>query len=174
MKKFILSALLLVGLSFGAYAGYPVSAYINCSTGPGLLNTGVYVNSGDLLTISNDITDTWTFGPYNKEVNADGVNPFGLTFGSLTQNGQTFGYGTMVGRIGNNPYFLVGTSFNQVANKSGNLFLGCWDDNYSDNSGWITASVSTTYTFPFGAPLPAAAPALMLGSIAVPFFRKKK
>ena len=56
MKKIALSTLLLIGLSLGVYAGYPVSAYINSTSGLNLLDTGVYVNTGSLLSISNQNT----------------------------------------------------------------------------------------------------------------------
>ena len=174
MKKIALSTLLLIGLSLGVYAGYPVSAYINSTSGLNLLDTGVYVNAGSLLSISNQNTDTWTLGiSYQEEVNADGINALDSNIGTYTKDGQTFLLGSMVARIGNSPYFLVGTSYNQVSNKSGNLFLGCWDHDYLDNSGWITSSIQSTYTFPIGAPLPSTVPALFLGSIIPMFFRKK-
>ena len=174
MKKIVLTALLMLSLCVGSYASYPVSAYINSTAGSDLLDTGVYVNSGSLLSIASQVSDTWTLGvSYEEEVNADGTNASNTNLGAYTQDGQTFTYGSMVGRIGNSPYFLIGTSYNQVANASGNLWLGCWDCDFLDNSGWITASIQSAYNFPIGAPLPASIPALFLGSVASMFFRKK-
>jgi hypothetical protein len=174
MKKIVLSALLMLSLCVGAYAGYPVSAYINSSSGAGLLDTSVYVSSGSFLSISNLTYDTWTLGSYTQECNADGTDPFNNNLGYYTANGQTFLLGAMVGKIGNSPYFLVGTSYNQIANTSGNLFLGCWDYDYLDNSGWITASVSSTYNLPIGAPLPASIPVMFLSGISSLGFLKRK
>lgn len=174
MKKIVLTALLMLSLCVGSYASYPVSAYINSTSGPNLLDTGVYVNSGSLLSVASQVSDTWTLGvSYQEEVNADGTNALNTNLGAYTQDGQTFMLGSMVGKIGNSPYFLVGTSYNQVASASGNLFLGCWDYDFLNNSGWITASIQSTYNFPIGAPLPISIPALFLGSVVSMFFRKK-
>jgi hypothetical protein len=174
MKKAILTGFALLSLSTALFAGYPVSAYINSSSGPELYNTGVLVNAGSYLSIQSDYNDTWSLGAYDREGNADGLgNPFGGNYGTWTQDGKTFLYGAMVGRIGSGDYFLVGSNFNQVVSETGNLYLGCWDSNYGDNSGEINATVENLNQLIVGAPLPSVIP-MFLGGLGVLGFRRKK
>lgn len=49
--------------------------------------------------------------------------------------------GALVGVI-DNQYFLLGTAFNGVAPKSGNLKLAYWDSNNYDNNEFIRATVT--------------------------------
>lgn len=172
MKKIVLGILLLASMCVAVQASYPISAFVNAVTGAGLYDTGITLAPGSQLSITNNWYDTWTIGYYSEECDANGTDPFGSNFGTWTNAGQTFLLGSMVGRIGNNPYFLVGTSFSQTVFQSGKLFLGCWDSTYIDNSGWIMASI--TSTIPVGMPLPAAVPALFLGSVMSSMFVRKR
>ena len=62
----------------------------------------------------------------------------GTNFGLYGQ----FAYGALVGQIGNGGLFLVGTNYQGVAAQAGALKLFYWDSNSSDNSGFVSASIS--------------------------------
>ena len=66
-------------------------------------------------------------------------------------------YGTLVGRIGNGDYFVIGSNFSGTASSAGALTLYNWDSNDGDNSGSIAAKVSLV-------PLPAGG-LLLLGAL---------
>lgn len=120
-------------------------------------DTGIDVTAGQILTISSGLDDTWSLGPEtpsSRTCNADGIPP--SYYGQFTYGGFTANYGAMVGQIDAGSFFLVGSSYGPVnLSQSGRLYLVCWDSNYSDNSGLITANVNVI-------PIPASV--LLLGS----------
>jgi hypothetical protein len=119
------------------------------------LDTGLYVTAGELLAISVPNRQIWSGGGSGPS-NADGL-AWGRRRGSTnhartyTYDSQTFPIGALVGRIGDGPYFLVGTDFQQVAQTSGDLSLLYWDSYYGDNYGSVMATVSET-----SVPVPSA------------------
>jgi len=170
-----LSAFLLAALFICIFSGLTsattivdIFAYEN-SLMRNPLNTGILLNSGDVLSVTVDPLDMWRAGGGDRESNADGLgNPYGGNFGYYSYGGYSFLYGSLVGRIGSGGYFFVGTSFNQTVNQTGNLTLLYWDSNYSDNSGYVTAEIDVQPV-----PEPSSAALLMLGIACVVFLRKK-
>lgn len=101
--------------------------------------------------------DLWSAGsesPYSRMSNADGITSY---YGTYTSDGLTANYGTLVGKIGGGNYFEIGTSFSELVTDSGNLSLVYWDVNYADNTGLVTAEITTS------APVPEPATMLLFG-----------
>ncbi|MFH1147668.1 MAG: hypothetical protein V1736_08170 [Pseudomonadota bacterium] len=126
------------------------------------LDTGVDLQAGNRLTIWADPNDTWSAGPDPRTSNANGL----YNFPEYSYAGQSFRYGSLIGQIGSNAYFFVGTSYDQTVNDSGRLYLLYWDSNNSDNSGYITAGVQAT-------PLPGAFLLLGSGLVGLVALRKR-
>ena len=136
----------LYGKAFGLTA-VDVRARQNSMTGGVALDTGVEVVAGQRLFLHADFSDTWTAGAGDRASNANGLrpgNPFGGNYGLYTDpvSGQSFYYGALVGRIGDGPYFLVGTDYDQPASRCGRLTLYYWDSNHADNSGSINVTIA--------------------------------
>lgn len=140
------------------------------------LHTGIYLNAGDILSISVAEDDYWQAGTYHRESNANGLGlgnpaPDAWIFSKLVSGTSAYYYGSLVGQINGGKYFLVGTSYYNKINISGELRLLYWDSNYSDNSGYVTADVQVSPV-----PEPATLGLLglgMLGTFMFARFRKK-
>ena len=118
-------------------------------TNPAFVDTGFNVTIGDLIAI--DVTGLIGWGGGNF---SDANGEFGWHEGSaspagfLVENTVPFG---LVGRIGastlvtegigGNGAGFVGTTYSQLANATGTLFLGFNDDFYGDNSGSFTVTL---------------------------------
>ena len=131
------------------------------------LNTGINLNSGDALTVDvNDITDTWLICPPSSTciVDAGGVRPaLGTTYGTYSNSGSSFAYGSLVGRVGSGDFFNVGTrGFSGFADATGALSLFHWDHNVN-NGGSLTVTVNYDIS---PVPLPAGLP-LLLGALGL-------
>jgi hypothetical protein len=166
-----LLALVLVASWAGAVGAMTtVDVYALTASIASPLDTGVQVNVGDWLTITVDPNQKWDLGvgnsiPFSRICNADGLPDYG----NPNINGYPFLYGTMVGTIDSSYYFAVGTNFGtQQVTQTGTLKLMCWDSEYSDNGGFITATINAV-------PIPPTA--LLLGSglagLGLLRFRKK-
>ena len=143
----------------------PISVEIfaneNSSSGAGIdLDTGLDLVAGDRLVSTVDPLDCWSAGAANRISNANGLD--GLSpapcqptgdFGFHSQDGETFRFGALVGRIGGGDWFLLGTSFDAVVNDTGRLFLVYWDSNNSDNFGSVNALIEAN---PSTVPTPGA------------------
>ncbi|MGG7566366.1 hypothetical protein ACQ5SO_09425 [Rhodovulum sp. DZ06] len=130
----------------------------NGGSGGGLA-TGIVLASGDSFGVSADPSDDWLVNPSYPGFGADGID----TLGPYTSAGLTANYSALVGRIGaSGPYFLVGSAFTGAAAGPGELFLFNWDSNSSDNSGFITATITTADAPGADVPLPASAALLPL------------
>jgi hypothetical protein len=108
-------------------------------------STGIYVEAGQLLTISADPFDDWSAGSGCRDSGPDGLgeaNPFGCTFPCHDADGASYLFGSLVGRIGDGPWFLVGSGYEAPADRDGELTLAYWDSNQGDNSGSVSALVS--------------------------------
>jgi hypothetical protein len=159
-----------------------VLAYDHSSAHPLVnnLDTGLDLVAGDRLVITVALDDCWAAGGGDRTTNADGLvgltaNPCRPTpttnFGLYTQQGESFPYAALVGRIGNQEpdpspdvapdWFLVGTSFDQLVTESGRLFLVFWDSNFGDNSGGVLASVEAVIQVN---PIPLPGTLLLFGS----------
>ncbi len=131
----------------------PISVEIfaneNSSSGAGIdLDTGLDLVAGDRLVSTVDPLDCWSAGAANRISNAnglDGLSPAACQptgdFGFHSQDGETFRFGALVGRIGGGDWFLLGTSFDAIVNATGRLFLVYWDSNNGDNFGSVTALI---------------------------------
>ncbi len=92
----------------------------------------------------------------------------GRNFGTWTQHGETFAYGSLVGEI-NNIFFLLGTNFNVTAMQAGVLSLYYWDSNSSDNTDLVTVSIDNGMSV---VPIPAAV--WLFSSGLIGFFGARK
>ena len=110
------------------------------------VQTGLTLQGGETLQITAPPLAMWhTEGPDNS--NAGGLgNPYGTSTASYRDpaTGQKFNDGSLVGRIGNGPYFFVGTEYQSVVSGSGALVLVTWDNNYHNNFGTIPVTVTVT------------------------------
>lgn len=184
MKKLLVGLCVLV-FSTSAYAGL-VSVKVDSLTDRrnDPLNTGIVLEEGDWLTISCSVHDTWKLGsnkPQSRKCNADGLIDWPTSYDRPDLNFSAY-YGTLVGQIGDGEWFLVGTKFHTDAvTDSGNLKLFCWDSEYRDNKGVITARVFTAPMFttrmsavPVSAvPAPGALLLAMVGLQSVTWWRRR-
>ena len=123
-----------------------INAQSNNLVGGSPDSTGLQITPGDHLHITVPVNELWRNSPTATATNAGGMgNPYGTAL-FLTDliSGQTFRYGSLVGRIGTGAYFYVGTLFDAVAIDSGVLKLLYWDNTMNDNSGSVTATVTLT------------------------------
>jgi hypothetical protein len=69
-------------------------------------------------------------------------------------------------------FFLIGTSFSGIASAAGELNLYYWDQNASDNTQFVTATITTSVS---GVPEPSAWAMMLLGFTGVGFmaYRRK-
>lgn len=107
------------------------------------LATSIVLEDGDILVVNQvDPEDTWIAGAgATREGDADGLPAHGDYFDPTS--GQTFPFGSLVGKIGEDgEWFLIGTSFDEEVDESGELFLVYWDSNNHDNSDSITFDIA--------------------------------
>ena len=185
-----LSSLGLLSLSFTAEsaqaATFTVDAALNSASGGVGLNTDLFFEAGDSLQVTVDVDDLWSAGSLPRWSNADGLDgdffatgtdesgrpagtKIGRSFGSLVRNGLSAPFGSLVGEIAGN-YFFLGTDFDGTAPETGILNLYDWDINTRDNSGQVSVTVAETKT----TPEPTSAVAfLAVGAMAMGFARRK-
>jgi len=119
-----------------------VNAQANSSSGGSGKDTGINIFQGDILTVGVDPAEVWSAGsdqPCSRESNADGLTE---CYGPLVSANLTANFGSLVGRIGEGPYFLIGTGYREEMSVSGRLYLYYWDDYSADNSGSINAVIT--------------------------------
>ena len=102
-------------------------------------DTGIDLIKGQSFTVRANPSQRWRAGEGLRVSNANGIK----AFGKFTSHNLSALYGSLVGRIGNGKYFLVGTDFATTADTSGRLFLLYWDENNQDNSGSISVVISS-------------------------------
>ena len=160
--KFVTIAAFAAGLALAggaSAANVVVDALGNSSSGGVGAATGLNLTAGQNFKVTVNPGDLWNAGALPRWSNADGLtgNLFatgtddsgqaagtliGQDFGLWTQNGLSAAYGTLVGDIGG-VFQIVGTNFSGAAWNTGTLTLYYWDSNNSDNTQFITASVSS-------------------------------
>lgn len=116
-----------------------------------LLDTGIDVNAGDLLTVS--AVGLWRISPSDTFTDADGEE------GRILHSGTTWFSSSLLVQISDTPRqvgdpeyrertFQAGTNFSGAAFRSGRLFLGFNDADYGNNEGNVTASIVVTAVTP--------------------------
>jgi hypothetical protein len=146
-------------------AANSISPDINLASAP--LDTGVFVNAGQVLTIT--ASGTWAIGTGDPAYSSDANGGlFGWIFPVLNPNGSHSGvsYGALIGEIGNGDWFFVGTNFSQSAADTGQLRLAYVDSNAFDNVGAVQASISAI-------PEPGSVVLVGLGLAAFALTRRK-
>jgi hypothetical protein len=147
------------------------------------LATGLFFDIGDRLNIDAS-NETWGLcGLSGCVVDADGnaIVSGGPTGGlsippTYTHFGQTFKPGVLVGTIGNSPFFMIGSSYDQVlASGGGELKLFQWDLRPIGGgpSGGIQVEIDPTdaSTAP-EVPVPATAALLLTGMAGLAGLRR--
>ncbi len=124
-----------------------VKAKENSFVGGIALETGITVAKGDRLIVKVAEDDIWSSGAGDRISNANGMvagNKHGGVYGTWTSPaGHTFPYGSLVGSLdGGKTFFLVGTQFDAPAPQEGKLSLYYWDHINTDNSGFVTVTIS--------------------------------
>ena len=170
MKKHTAGLFTAIGLMLmtltanAAVIEFDVDAKANSSTGGIGLDTGLTYNAGDTISGFVNASDLWNAGPLPRWSNADGLitdlfatesddsaeaegTKIGQAFSDYTQDGFTFAYGTLVGKI-NSTYFELGTSFDVVSTEAGALSLYYWDSNNSDNTEFVTVNITSAVPEP--------------------------
>ena len=92
-------------------ASIAVDARANSSSGGQGKDTGIDVTERDVLIVNVDPNDDWSAGsgqPCTRNSNADGLTK---CYGTYSMSNLSANYGSLVGRIGDGPFFLIGTSF---------------------------------------------------------------
>lgn len=117
------------------------------------LNTGLFLNSGDLLEIS--ASGIWSNAPpsYNLIFGPNG-NPHENILPGYP--GAGYPVAALLGKIGNNHYFFIGSEYSSYSTQSGVLYLGFNDTDYGNNWGTVNADVNIS-------PIPEPSSIMLLG-----------
>jgi hypothetical protein len=186
------SSLILAGLGLTAPASaIVVDALANSTTGGVGADAG-FLSSGESYSVTVPVTDLWNAGALPRWSNANGLTgpdlhatgtddshqAAGTLIGQATvnwsQGGLTAPFGSLVGSFGLGNFFLIGTSFSGVAPAGGGeLLLWYFDQNNSDNTEHITATVTTDSVG--GVPEPSTWAMMILGFAGIGFmaYRRK-
>ena len=102
----------------------------------GWTDTDIVVGSGDLLSIHylSGEWHPWPGGSYDAI--GSGGDPK-----CRCNVMDAVSHAALIGRIGENPPFLVGDAFRHVVGESGRLYLGINDVDLYDNSGYLEVEV---------------------------------
>lgn len=129
------------------------------------LNTGLFLNPGDLLQIS--ASGTWSNAPlsYNLIFGPDGNPNENIANG---YPGAGYPVAALMGKIDNGNYFLIGSDYANNVSEAGILYLGFNDTDYGNNRGSVLADVSG------GNPIPEPSTILLFSSgLAGAFHRRR-
>ena len=129
--------LLLSSCSFTIDLGGPDNyEIVNVEAAEGWTDTGIIVGAGDLLTITY-ISDEWSPWPGGSyDAIGSGGDP---RCRCNVMDGVS--HAALIGRIGDNPPFLVGTEFRHRIGEAGRLYLGINDVDLYDNSGALEVEI---------------------------------
>jgi MYXO-CTERM domain-containing protein len=123
--------------SFDVYANQNSVAFNSRDAAP--LDTGIVLAVGDTLDIT--AIGSWNGGACGV-FDANGTSCFGI-------EGTTgINYYSLIGKIGanasfDNTWFKVGTNYSSTAATAGTLYLAFLDSDSGNNSGFVTATVTT-------------------------------
>ncbi len=129
-------------------------------------DSGITVTAGQTLTATASTDACWAAGdsPHTSDANGLGActsttcaNSCDTGFGKHSAGGDSFYYGTLVGKVGDGDWFAIGTDFSGEMIDSGTLYMGYWDSNNGDNSGEIPVTITLSSGAPASA-APSAAP----------------
>ena len=157
--KLCVCAALFIPLAPLHATDFVVDALANSSSGGTPLST-LSLTAGQVINVSASTSDLWSAGPLPRLSDAnglivdriasptddsgprDGTTQITAVFPLWTQDGFSAPYASLVGRVGSQ-YQLLGTSFTGSFTDAGTLQLFFWDENNADNSGTITAHITT-------------------------------
>ena len=157
--KLCVCAALFIPLAPLHATDFVVDALANSSSGGAPLST-LSLTAGQVINVSASTSDLWSAGPLPRLSDAnglivdriasptddsgprDGTTQITAVFPLWTQDGFSAPYASLVGRVGSQ-YQLLGTSFTGSFTDAGTLQLFFWDENNADNSGTITAHITT-------------------------------
>ena len=155
MRKLL--TLLIAGLLIGSSSLWGQTTSITISALSQWTSTGVTITPEAAVTI--EASGQWCGAPwscYGPE-GTGGIAPSIFFAPGLSAGG-------LVGKVGNNSPFLVGSmcSFNGLDNGTGTLYLAFNDDltGYYNNSGTLDVTITTTEEVGLTAPFSAAAPTI--------------
>ncbi len=130
-------------------------------------NTGLFLNPGDHLEIS--ASGIWSNAPisYNLNFGPNGNSNENIALG---YPGAGYPVAALMGRIGNNSYFFIGSNYSNQVSQSGTLYLGFNDTDYGNNRGVVTAHITDTQVVPE----PATCLLLGVGGLCMTFLRRHR
>src|ERR1700760_3718631 len=116
-----------------------VDARLNSLSGGTSFDTGFFLTAGESFSASANPADLWNNSGNDPafQTNADGHD-----FQQDTIDGLFDSFGALVGEIGSGPLFHVGTSFNGVADATGELKFFFFDSDADNNTGSVHVEVS--------------------------------
>jgi hypothetical protein len=101
--------------------------------------------AADAFTLMADTTFTVTASGIwqNDPNNLYQSGPDGHIGNAYSVDGATFDIGALIGEIGNGPLFKIGSSYSGSTGAGGELKLFYWDSDAFNNSGTVSAVVSS-------------------------------
>lgn len=143
------------------YDAYSTPSYFSSP-----VSTGLFLNPGDLFQIS--ASGTWSNAPisYNLIFGPNGNPNENIVSG---YPGAGYPVAALMGKIGNNSYFFIGSSYSNQVSQSGILYLGFNDTDYGNNWGTVTAHITDS-------PVPEPTSLLLfgIGGIATALIHRKR
>ena len=152
------AVLATAGNAFADTFSFAVDAHANSlawsSQDAAPLDTGLVFTAGQALDIT--ASGTWNGGGGCPSVGPEGAACYG------TDPVTGINYFSLIGRVGSGAWFKVGTGFSGAAASSGDLFLAFDDSDSFNNSGKVTALVTTASAVPEPASI-----ALLVGGLGL-------